>query len=99
MLDLALQQAADEDDRMNTNLSEFPKHPLPHQPQPAQVQPPTVFVYEKQSWEYKIVEKTTADEPQRIENELNALGRDGWELVGVVPVATGVRFFFKRSRL
>jgi hypothetical protein len=88
---------------MKTNISEFPKHPLPHMPPPDTqcpcVQPPTVFVYLKQSWEYKVVSKNTADEPPLTENELNALGRDSWELVGMVPIAaSNVQFFFKRVR-
>jgi len=86
---------------MPQNISEFPKQPLPHVPQPVQperphVQPPTVFVYEKQGWEYKVLGRNTAEEPLPTEAELNTLGRDGWELVGVVPFAGGVQFFFKR---
>jgi hypothetical protein len=88
---------------MSTNISEFPKHPLPHVPQPqepqrAHVQPPTVFVYEKPGWEYKVVSKSTVDEPPLTEDELNALGKDGWELVGVVPLTATVQFYFKRVR-
>ena len=29
-------------------------------------------------------------------DELNALGRDGWELTGVYADATSVHFYFKR---
>jgi hypothetical protein len=87
---------------MKPNIAEFPKHPLPHvpppqQPQPARVQPPTVFVYEKQEWEYKVVSKDAAD-ARLTEDDLNALGKDGWELVGVVPLPNGVQFYLKRVR-
>jgi hypothetical protein len=79
---------------------EFPKHPLPHvpptpEPQRPQ-QPPTVFVYEKRGWEYKVVSRNIADDPQLGEDELNALGKDGWELIGVVPFQSRVQFFLKR---
>ena len=86
---------------MKTEISEFPKHPLPHtppEPQRPQMQPPTVFVYEKQGWEYKVVSKKTSVEALPTEDELNALGKDGWELVGVVPVSNAVQFYLKRVR-
>ena len=84
-------------------MAEFPKHPLPHvppqpeQPQQPRVQPPTVFVYEERGWEYKVVMKS-ADERPVSEDELNALGNEGWELVGVVQLPTKAQFFFRRVR-
>jgi hypothetical protein len=54
------------------------------------VQPPVVFV--EPVWEYRL-------EPvEGVPNEpmMNALGADGWELVGVIPVAGGVQLYFKR---
>ena len=88
---------------MNAIISELPKRPLPRGPQPPepqnpQVQPPTLFVYEREAWEYKIISKNTADEPPLTENELNALGKDGWELAGLVPTSPSVHFYFKRVR-
>jgi Domain of unknown function (DUF4177) len=84
-------------------VAEFPKHPVPHVPPPQgpqqpRVQPPTVFVYEQQRWEYRVVSRSVGDEPIVIEDELNALGRDGWELVGVVALHRDVQFYFKRLR-
>jgi hypothetical protein len=85
---------------MQFDVNEFPKHPLPHTsppaPNPPQVQPPTVYVYEKQRWEYRVVTRN-ADEAVG-EDELNALGKDGWEMAGVVPLAAKVQFYFKRLR-
>ena len=59
------------------------------------------------SWEYKI-EKTTKSmwsgkDKTDVDELLNNLGRDGWELVTVVPDTTtgsllGYHFFFKRER-
>lgn len=89
---------------MGQNVSEVPRHPLPHvppapqEPQPPHVQPPTVFVYERQGWEYKVITKHTVDDPRVVEDELNALGKDGWELVGTVPLSNAVQFCLKRTR-
>jgi hypothetical protein len=88
---------------MQTHIAEFPQHPLPQIPQPQspqqpRVQPPTVYVYERQKWEYRVVMKNVADEPTLSEGDLNALGKDGWELVGIVPLPTKVQFFFKRVK-
>ena len=86
---------------MSRNISEFPKQPLPHVPHvPApqrhpQMQAPTVFVYEKQQWEYKIIRPNT-DDARPSEQELNALGRDGWELVSVIIVEGVAHFYLKR---
>ena len=89
------------DSFMKTPLVEFPKQPLPQTPQqPMQwprVQPPTVYVYERQEWEYRVVTKAP-DEPALCVDDLNVLGRDGWELVGVVPLQTRVQLVFKRLK-
>ena len=61
------------------------------------------------SWEYKIIktEKSFWSGKDRFDTEqlLADLGRDGWELVSVVPLSqmgggttTGLQFFFKRKR-
>jgi len=89
---------------MQMRLNEFPKHPLPNAPQPeppqrSQVQPPMVFVYEKQGWEYKVVTKNVEADRSLTEDELNALGASNWELVGMVPLPGTVQFYFKRVRI
>jgi hypothetical protein len=66
--------------------------PLPH------VQPPMVYVYETQAWEYKVVVKIAATEEMPSEQEINALGESGWELAGVVPLPDKLHFYFKRIR-
>lgn len=76
----------------------FPQPLQPRQPQVPQVQPPMVYVYEKQEWEYKIVARNVAAEKLLSEQELNALGVSGWELVGVVTLPDQVQFYFKRIR-
>ena len=74
----------------------FPQHPQPQQPGPSQ--PPMVYVYEKQEWEYKVVIKNAAEEELLSERELNDFGRSGWELAGVVSLPGKVLFYFKRVR-
>jgi hypothetical protein len=91
-----------EDGGMKTNVSEFPKQPLPHvppQPQPQpRIQAPTVFVYERRGWEHRVVSSASAGEPPLTEDELNALGKDGWELIAVVPLPDRIQFYLKRAR-
>ena len=89
---------------MRQNVSVVPTQPLPHvpptpqEPQRLRVQPPTVFVYERERWEYKVISQTTADNPHVVEEALNALGKDGWELVATVPLSNVVQFYLKRPR-
>jgi hypothetical protein len=88
---------------MKMLIADFPKHPLPPIPQPqapqqSRVQPPTVFVYERQQWEYHVVTKHVADKSIVAEDEFNALGKAGWELVAVMPVQQKVQFLFKRVK-
>jgi hypothetical protein len=90
-----------EDAVMKSNVSEFPKHPLPPMPQPTEpqrprAQQPTIFVYERQGWEYRVVGKEVGQ--PLTQDELNALGKDGWELVGIVPLLNTVQFYLKRTR-
>jgi hypothetical protein len=47
-------------------------------------------------WEYKHLTRA-ADTPALDEAELNALGTEGWELVGVLTGAAGAHFYFKRE--
>lgn len=79
---------------MKTNISEFPKHPV-HDAPPSQ--PPTVFVYEKMIWQYKVITKGV-EEHSLTEDDLNALGKDGWELVAAITHANRTEFYLKRSR-
>lgn len=89
---------------MRQNISEVPKRPLPHVPPAPQephvpyVQAPTVVVYERERWEYKVVTQDRSDDPVAAEEALNAFGKDGWELIGVVPVPGGVQLYLKRAR-
>jgi hypothetical protein len=88
---------------MQIQRDDVPHHPLPDLPRPQTpqqraVQQPMVFVYEKQQWEYKVVVADAVHGQSLAEDDLNALGASGWELVGVVPLAGKVQFYFKRVR-
>ena len=87
-------------DQMTRNISEFPKHPLPQIPAPQRAHPhaPTVFVYEKQEWEYRIITKNIDVDALQTEQDLNPLGKDGWELVGITTIASIMQFYLKRIR-
>jgi len=64
--------------------------PVPPRAPDVRVQPPVVYV--QPVWEYKHLAAETAPD----ETELNALGAEGWELVGVVPTPTAVHCYLKR---
>ncbi|HEY7481648.1 MAG TPA: hypothetical protein VH680_14125 [Gemmatimonadales bacterium] len=79
---------------MTTSL-EVPVPPgWPRTPE-ARIDPPHVAVDFR--WEYKEVVRVV---PEGIisEAELNALGAERWELVGIVPTGTRVHFYFKREQ-
>ena len=64
--------------------------PVPPHPPDVRVQPPLVYV--QPIWEYKHLAAEAAPD----EGELNALGADGWELIGVASGTGGVHLYFKR---
>lgn len=85
--------------------STIPPNPFPlpppwlpfHEPGPrAPLQPPLVYV--APSWEYKLLTRALGSEALPAEEEMNALGGEGWELAAVVPDAGRVHFYFKRLR-
>jgi hypothetical protein len=82
---------------MATNITEFPKHPQPQVPDMPQTPSRllTPMVYERVEWEYKVVEKKLVDGPLK-GDELCALGRQRWELIGILSVGDTAQFYFKR---
>ena len=83
-----------------TQQPPYPEPPFPEPPQPelAQPHPPMVYVYEPLAWEYKTVIRRAGQEQLPSEQELNALGKEGWELAGVASPPERVIFYFKRPR-
>ena len=75
------------------------RHEIPfpprHDPYP-QARPERLFVPVAPRWEYRELLRDPSALPT--EPELNALGDEGWELVGIAPVEGRVGFYFKRER-
>ena len=59
-------------------------------------QPPIVYVSEPTKWEYKKVTRNLDEEEALTENELNELGKAGWELAGVISESGRAYFYFKK---
>jgi hypothetical protein len=99
----ALSAGQIEDTAATTSLHEFPKPSASSRSatdaaQSQQVQVPTVFFYEKQRWEYRVLSKNAAEQSTVTEDELNALRQNGWELVGLVSSPSSVQPYVKRAR-
>jgi hypothetical protein len=76
---------------------EVPFPPRPGEPSGARVEPPWVPIEPR--WEYKELVRDIEGATLPAEAELNALGREHWELVGVVSAGRQVHFYFKRERV
>ena len=68
--------------------------PPPLTPQ-AHIEPPVIPLDPR--WEYREIVRDPATGLMSTQ-ELDALGAEHWELVGVVPAGDGVHFYFKRER-
>jgi hypothetical protein len=79
---------------VSTNL-EIPFRPGWPASHEARVEPPRVPFEPR--WEYKVEVRELAS-GLLSEAELNALGTEHWELVGMVPAGTQAHFYFKRER-
>ena len=75
--------------------------PVPHPvapPPPSGSPLPLPMVHVAPAWAYKHVTRQVADLAEAAQQELDALGADGWELAGVTADGSTVHFFFKRPR-
>jgi hypothetical protein len=68
----------------------------PQEPNAEAVQPPMMYIQEKYTWEYKRIDRPLEQEQLLNEQELNALGGEGWELVTSVTTAAGASFYLRR---
>ncbi|HEX6533001.1 MAG TPA: hypothetical protein VF041_00305 [Gemmatimonadaceae bacterium] len=81
--------------------AEVPPHPFPPVPAPApkvpdvHVHPPLVFV--EPVWEYRHMVRNLDREAAPSDEEMNALGGEGWELIGVFGDGRAVHLYFKRQ--
>jgi hypothetical protein len=57
-----------------------------------------VCVKDKTVWQYKLLTRNLAKEEVPSEEELNKIGNEGWELVGVFNDTPFVYFYFKRLK-
>lgn len=85
--------------------TETPRPPLP--PQPPGPRPPepelpgylsAPLVPVEPRWEYHVITRDAAAGALPSEAELNQMGREEWELTGVVTTGGQVTFYFKRAR-
>ena len=73
--------------------------PIPHRPierRGTHVEPPSVYLESR--WEYHELVRDAAPTSLPSEADLDTLGTEGWELVGVVALDRQVHFYFKRER-
>ena len=69
----------------------------PYEPKQSQpVRTPTIYVKQSDKWEYKQIVRDLGKESPPSEEELNALGADGWEMSGVAQQPPLAYFYFKR---
>lgn len=70
--------------------------PSPEGAPRAPMVPPMVYV--TPVWEYRHLAREMRGEGPIREEELNALGAEGWELTATIPAGPIVHFYFKRAR-
>ena len=69
----------------------------PHEPkQPEPVHPPMIYIKESLKWEYKQIARNLKKEGALSEEELNALGAEGWEMSGIAQQPAVAYYYFKR---
>ena len=57
---------------------------------------PIVYVHEKTVWQNKVLSRESGQALS--EEELNGLGKEGWELATALPQGNAVHFYFKRLK-
>ena len=65
---------------------------------PPRTAPPIVYVTEKTVWEYKQVVRDLSENKIPSEDELNRLGKEGWELITIFINAGHLCLYFKRVK-
>ncbi len=79
---------------MSRTLTIPPTPKVPLDVPDVRVHPPVVYV--QPVWEYKHVLRKLSEGAPPSEEQLNSLGAEGWELVGVAAEAGATHFYFKR---
>jgi hypothetical protein len=70
-----------------------PNFPNPSGPAP---HTPMVYVRDMTVWQYKVVTRDVPLSPS--EEELNTLGKEGWELTAVLTHGRVTSFYFKKMK-
>ena len=60
--------------------------------------PPMVYVKERTVWQYRLITRNLSQEDPPGEDELNKLGKEGWELAGILSHTPFAQFYFKRLK-
>lgn len=68
----------------------------PREPQHEPTRPPMVYIEKQWKWEYKQIVRNLDSEKPLDEAEMNALGKDGWEMTGIAQQQSMAYFYFKR---
>ena len=59
---------------------------------------PMVYVNETIVWQYKQLVRNLSKENAPADEDLNKLGKEGWELVGIMQDSPLAYFYFKRMK-
>jgi hypothetical protein len=73
------------------------KSNIPNQPRNESTRP-IVYVKDKTIWQYKLLIRNLGKEEAPSEEELNKVGKEGWDLAGIVTNHPFVYFYFKRLK-
>ena len=65
---------------------------------PGAVQPPMMYVQKELTWEYKRIDRPLEGDQLLNDDELNALGAEGWELTTSVTTGEMVYFYLRRPK-
>lgn len=77
------------------SIHQFPQEP--DEPKNYPLYPPVVYVNKQDQWEYRqLVRDLQAGEKPPGDEELNAFGKEGWELSGIMAHYEKMYFYFKR---
>jgi hypothetical protein len=73
------------------------KSNIPNQPRIGAITP-IVYVKDKTIWQYKRLVRNLSSEEAPTEEELNNIGKEGWELTAIVSNHPFAYFYFKKLK-
>ena len=78
------------------NIPMIPPRAPAGEDQPERPPQPLIYLPQKSGWRYKTVVRNRSVAELLTDQELNQLGEEGWELVGLLPLDHAVYFYFKQ---